>query len=285
MTQPGSLPEGGAAAEHSGARPSAGARASLLSPAIVLAVLLLPPSSLAQESGHASGAEARAAADTSAELVGHVLSRAGGGPIGGAQIRIPDLGRAALTDSAGRFRVEALPAGELGVLVDYLGYSTNRRRVRLAAGHVTHVRFLMERDVLVLEDLRVEIRRASRPSMYSGYYRRKARGIGEFIDQQDIEERDPEYLSDMMRTVPGVRVGAGRFGGGGVAIRQGATLCHPKVFLDGVPTYGFRIDNVLPRDVVGIEVYHHVSRIPPQFNIPRMECGVVVIWTKDGTQR
>lgn len=284
MTQRRSLPVGGTAAEAPGPRPVAGARAVLLLAAALLAPLLPPPPAPAQEFGGDAGEEARAAADTSAHLVGHVFSRARGRPIGGAQIRIPDVGRAALTDSAGRFRVEALPAGELGVLVDYLGYSTNRRRVRLEGGHVTHVRFLMERDVLVLEDLRVEVS-SPPPSMYSGYYRRKARGIGEFIDQQDIEERDPQYLSDMMRTVPGIRVGVGRFGGGRVAIRQGATLCHPKVFLDGVPTYGFRIDNVLPRDVVGIEVYHHVSRIPPQFNVPRMECGIVVIWTKDGTQR
>jgi hypothetical protein len=45
---------------------------------------------------------------------------------------------------------------------------------------------------------------------------------------------------------------------------------------------GFNIDDMMPGDVEGIELYAGPSVVPPQFNNPRssVNCGLVLIWTR-----
>jgi hypothetical protein len=38
-----------------------------------------------------------------------------------------------------------------------------------------------------------------------------------------------------------------------------------------------------PKSLAGIEVYAGSATIPPQFNGMNHGCGVILVWTKDGT--
>ncbi len=220
--------------------------------------------------------------DTTANFTGTVASSQTGKPISGARVSIPEIQYGAITDEEGNFTIEELPAGLYDVRVHYLGYSTNQRPIRLQPGRVTNATFLLERDVLEVADLTVEVKRTNRVDPMADFKRRMERGFGEFITREEIEKRNPQHTSDLLRTVPGVDVGPVRRGRAQITMRRAGRQCQPVVFLDGVMTRNYNIDNLQPGAIEGIEVYRRGSETPPQFTLSSTGCGVLVIHTRTG---
>lgn len=220
--------------------------------------------------------------DTTANFTGTVASSVTGKPISGARVSIPEIQYGAITDEEGNFTIKKLPPGLYDVRVHYLGYSTNQRPIRLRPGRVTNATFLLERDVLKVADLKVEVKQTNRVDPMADFKRRMETGFGEFITRKEIEERNPQYTSDLLRTVPGVDVGPVRYGRAEVTMRRAGRKCRPVVFLDGVMSRDYRIDNLQPGAIQGIEVYRRASETPPQFNVGGTGCGVLVIHTRVG---
>lgn len=228
-----------------------------------------------------AAAAAPANADTLPRFVGIVRSRQTGEGVGGAQVRVPGQGRRTVTDDSGRFLLDSLDAGQHEVRVHYLGYTTNPRTVELRPRHSTRVELWLERTILAVEDLEVEVE-GPRPDPMAGFRSRREGGFGTFLDRGDIEARDPAQTSDLFRTMAGVSVSPNRMGTAQVTVRRFGGRCAPSVYLDGVPTAGMPVDFVLPESIVGIEVYRGPSEVPPQFNRPTSEgCGTILIWTRN----
>jgi hypothetical protein len=124
-----------------------------------------------------------------------------------------------------------------------------------------------------------------RRQLLSDFYDRMARGFGYFVTREQIEKRNPMNLSDMMRMVPGARLMPIR-GTSMAALRfsraQGGRDCPPQYYVDGVKAWNLNIDDIVPMDVEGIEIYEGASSIPPQYNTKEGNtiCGVVLIWTR-----
>lgn len=220
--------------------------------------------------------------DTTANFTGRVASAVTGKPIAGARVSIPELQFGAITDDEGNFQIRELPPGLYDVRVHYLGYSTNQRPIRLQSGRVTNATFLLERDVLEVADLTVEVKQQNRIDPMRDFRERMERGFGDFITRADIEERNPENTSDLFRMVPGVDVSPVRQGQGRVTMRCSGRKSRPVIFLDGVLTRNFPVDNLQPGAIQGIEVYRRASETPPQFSVGGPGCGVVVIHTRVG---
>ena len=88
---------------------------------------------------------------TTGNVSGRVLDGRVGDPLPGALIRVEDTGRQTVSDSAGRFHLARLPAGELTLVVGFLGRLTVRTPVNVLAGQT--VTFDVELvDELVLEE-------------------------------------------------------------------------------------------------------------------------------------
>ncbi|MDX2260632.1 MAG: TonB-dependent receptor [Gemmatimonadales bacterium] len=84
------------------------------------------------------GAAAPAAAQSSGGLVGKVVDAATGTPLRGAEIRIDAGARAAITDTAGEYRIRGLTAGPHTVTVAFVGYRPSRREgVIVRVGEIT----------------------------------------------------------------------------------------------------------------------------------------------------
>jgi hypothetical protein len=121
--------------------------------------------------------------------------------------------------------------------------------------------------------------------LLSDFYDRKSRGFGYFITRDEIEKRNPMNLSDMMRMVPGAKL-IPMTGTNQATLRfsraQIGRDCPPQYWVDGVKAYDLNIDDLIPSDVEGIEIYPGASTIPPQFNTREGTtiCGVVLIWTR-----
>lgn len=217
--------------------------------------------------------------DTTANFTGTVASSRTGEPIQGARVTIPELEYGAITDGQGKFRVESLPPGTYDVRVKYLGYSTNRRPVRLRPGRVTTATFMLERDVLKVADLEVTVKEPEPRDRMAGFKRRMKKGFGEFITREEIEERRPRNTSDLFRNVPGVEVGRLTYGRAPILMSRGARSCEPVLYLDGVLRREFAVDNLDPEAIQGIEIYRRMSEVPPQFQ-GSSSCGVLVVHTR-----
>jgi len=64
--------------------------------------------------------------------------------------------------------------------------------------------------------------------------------------------------------------------------QMGGRDCPPQYWVDGVKAFALNIDDIIPQDVEGIEIYEGASTVPPQFNTKEGTtiCGVVLIWTR-----
>jgi len=242
--------------------------------------LLLGPASL--------GAQAPAAntlrSDQEAVLVrGRVTDLTTGRALPAASLEALDLeagGRLVwegMSDSTGAFLGPRLPPSTYRLRVDALGYGPVTHVMTLSGYGEADLQIELAPVALELEPLVVVSRRRSRLET-AGFYERRNRGFGHSFTREEIEARRPGYVSDIVRTMPGVTVGPGRMGGGGLIRMRGG--CTPDVILDGVSLAGpVRLDDILTVDnLEGIEVYSG-STSPIEYS--RSSCGTVLAWTRD----
>jgi hypothetical protein len=72
---------------------------------------------------------------------------------------------------------------------------------------------------------------------------------------------------------------------------RGRAMCHPSLYLDGVPArqpdadgegdapVQLDLGTIRPDDILGIEVYRTPAETPAPFAAHSGPCGVIVIWT------
>ena len=159
----------------------------------------------------------------------------------------------------------------------------------------------MDPDAVLLAPLEVVAWSAiPEDAVLEGFKRRVENGLGVYITKDAVEARNPTFVTDLLREVPGVQV-IGQGTGIRPVVRMGRASsreCATQIFVDGflinrraasvanAPPMDFRIDDmVLPSSVEGIEIYRGLSTVPPEFLNPDAECGVVAIWTRRGGGR
>lgn len=251
-----------------GVSSAAGALAALL-----FVALLAPPAAAGQENGVRRGGEA--------SLTGLVVSAETGEPLPRAQVYLDSLRRGVITDSAGRFRLPDVPAGVRTVRVRLIGFASAATQVELRRDVITDVTFLLDREALWVEELTVTVPRGSAGKLDRvGFERRKSRGVGVFVTPEQIERLNPDNPSDLLRNLPGVRVGRPVLGRSRVQVVRGHNECSPMIYLDGQKARGLYIDQLRKEDVLALEVYRGASEIPAEFAFQLNGCGVVVVWTQ-----
>ncbi len=117
---------------------------------------------------------------------------------------IAELDLSALSDSAGHFRIEDVPAGEHQVIVGYLSMESRASQgvtATIREDRTTEVELLLD---IAVPALVVEIETLERLGKMSGFERRRARAFGWFITREEIERSTPRRLSLLLYRVPGV---------------------------------------------------------------------------------
>lgn len=217
-------------------------------------------------------------------LNGVVLDSAGM-RIEGAEVHLLRSALVARTDSAGMFLLAA-PAGNAELHVRRLGYHPLAFAIAVIAGETQSLEIVLLVHPTVIDTVLVDAV-ATSPRMYD-FEQRRVRGVGSFITRKDIEKRRPHVMSEMLRTVPGVRLDRSNTGRNSVDMtrnfdRRSRGICPVQLFVDGHPYrgYGFGLDNFTPDEVEAVEVYRSVSEIPPEYNYGSASCGVIALWTRD----
>ncbi|MFL5613170.1 MAG: carboxypeptidase regulatory-like domain-containing protein [Gemmatimonadaceae bacterium] len=207
-----------------------------------------------------------------------------GVPVPGVEVVLLQMRSAVYSDSLGVFRFANIPSGKRQLHFRRLGFSPKSIDADITDGTTLALAVVLEPYATEIEGMTVE-EATRRRQVLSDFYDRSSRGFGHFVTREQIEKRNPMNLSDMMRMIPGARLVPLR-GGSQATLRfsraQGARDCPPQYWVDGVKAWNLNIDDIVPQDVEGIEIYSGASTVPPQFNTREGTtiCGVVLIWTR-----
>ena len=222
---------------------------------------------------------------------------AAGAPIGGAQLRATGTATGTATGAApatvaraesgtdGRFLVAGVPAGATFLVARRLGYRPDSIALADVAGGNAELTIVMERVAVALVPVRVTSRRVVDGPM-AGFYQRKEQSSGRFFTREEIERRNPSRMTDLLRMIPGMRIGNRPTAVNTVRVR--GARCAPQYWLDGTPLapgVEFDIDAINPRSLDGMEVYSGPASVPIEFQRDRTgnsSCGTVLLWTARG---
>lgn len=219
----------------------------------------------------------------SGRLVGTVVARPGGHPIGGAVVSLPALDSAAVTDDRGRFLFASLPPGRYAIQLEHLSYRDRTDSVTVPPRRSVHVRISAAADPVRVDPVTVHVEgiRSSHLER-QGFYKRRRVGGGEFFTRGEILERAPARLSHLFRRVAGVQVRDGHL----LMRRAQASLtsfrrCRLQYIVNGqAAQLPMGVDTFLPGDILAVEVYRGPGEVPAVFDEGRAACGAVVLWLR-----
>lgn len=101
-------------------------------------------------------AGASSAADANTGTITGTVSNAGtGNLLNGANVEVPALGLATITDATGRFTLAGVPAGAHEVVVSYTGLDAARATARVTSGQRTALSFDLTTQIYQLSEFRV----------------------------------------------------------------------------------------------------------------------------------
>jgi hypothetical protein len=231
----------------------------------------------------------------SATLIGTVID-SGGAPLAGAEISVVGLdGLRTVTGDSGTFRLTGLPTGSVVFSVRRLGYEAATFTAQLRPGRTHRANFPL---TMAAQRLRtVGISDTMNTHWLDQFEARRSSQRGTFLTRKDIEKRNARNGSDLVRTIPGIRVASRSNGSSEVSMTRaaGAQRCLPQMYVHGVP-YSGTLDDFGVDDIEALEVYVGISEIPAELNrsMPTgvgvrrgmaAPCAVIVVWTRDPRKR
>ena len=234
---------------------------------------------------------------TAQAVSGRIVDARSGQPLAFALVVVFERGdeiERTVADTAGEFSIAltGLAGHDVLVTVRRLGYRPASRRLRMPDSRDgVALDVTLDLVPIRLEDVTSAAARRARRLANAGFYDRSREGFGHFVTEEDILERNPHEVTDVLLRIPGVsRIGRSD-GSAMISImraqgRFASAFCSPKVFVDGVVvatpnTQAFDFDAFLePEEIAGIEIYRGPAELPVMFGGAESDCGVIVVWTK-----
>ena len=208
-------------------------------------------------------------------------------PLIGAQIRFGNAVDVAESDDAGQFTATRVSAGSIWLRVRRIGYRPESLLVTVVPGQSIEPTVVMRQIAQSIAAVKVIGRRDLIGPMAGFYKRLQMGGGGRFFTQADIAKRQPSRMTDLLRSVPGVRIESRGFDN---KVRIRGSRCSPLIWLDGQGLFAgeFDLDSVDPYSFEGIEVYSGPAGVPVEFQGNQRvssSCGTVILWSRRGELR
>jgi hypothetical protein len=195
--------------------------------------------------------------------------------------------------------VRATTARDGSFTIDRVAPGVKRITFRGARVAIRHIAVIAEQGQshLLLVALReaplVVVRRES-PSIdqrMAEFRQRRRTGGGVYLERAEIEKRNPRTLTDLLRTISGIRVlpRGGGYRYVSTHFRRlsenvedpDAGMCDLMVYLDGQPVpmgAGDADVRIRVTELAALEVYVTAGSIPRQFAGVSAACGVIMLW-------
>jgi len=218
-------------------------------------------------------------------------------PMLGAEVGILRTSVKIATNALGRFRITDVQMGTYILTLRRFGYSPIASVISVNAGDTLRLTYALQPlgKGRLLDTVRVTERQESRNLM--DFERRRRLGVGKFLTAAELEKRGSIDLATVLRgfisiavvrdDATGVTSLQNRRDQGNMISAQGAGACAVQVVVDNVPM-PHEVDVELlprPKEIAGVEVYAGPAGAPSQFGGEDRRCGMVLIWTKDGSNR
>jgi len=206
---------------------------------------------------------------TTGSVTGQVTNQATGAPLANVQVTVGVAGLGGLTGNDGRFALASVPAGEVVVRVQMIGFTPAERTVTVVPGQPAVVNFQLASRALDLDGIVVT-------GTAGGTQRRALGNVVSSLDAEAVMQQSPVANMDQMlaQRTPGLMMtpGGGNVGtGAAVRIRGVSSLSlgnEPIVYIDGIrmdsdPRRGpgqrggsnvSRLNDLNPNDIASIEV-------------------------------
>lgn len=246
----------------------------------------------------AAGLFLAAASPAAAQTItGRVLDDGTAEPLEGVRVVLTDeegqdYGET-FTDATGWFSLAVPRAGDWQVAADLIGYgSVESDALSVQSGERVLVEVRLAVEAVAVGRVVVTSRVASMNPDIQAFYDRVERGrlsgIGRFVTRTEVEASTPSEPSDLLRTMPGVRVvRRDRRIGSGSAIEM-AGGCTPAIYVDGTQINRFSgiaddLDDFVSANAIeGIEVYRGAGSQVGRYHDDR-GCGLILVWTRRGS--
>lgn len=175
----------------------------------------------------------------------------------------------------GQFEFRDVAPGKVLIVAHRLGYKQRSIEVDVGSSAQQTVQIDL---VTVPTDIETVVVEDSPGRLQEFIEHRKSSKFGHFFDQNQIRVKNPRYLSELFRTIPGARLAPSPSGGSKLLLRG----CKPKIWLDGVLAQDAEIDELIgPSEIAGIEIYTSMAGIPAQYmDRENRACGAVIIWSR-----
>ena len=190
-------------------------------------------------------------------------------PLPAAQVYVDGTQLGTITDSGGNYSISGVPAGEVTVSVQLIGFATASSDITVASGETVTLDFQLSERALDLDGIVVT-------GTAGGTQRRAIGNVVATVDAEEIMTRSPIGNVDQLvgQRTPGAMMlpGTGQVGtGSAVRIRGNSSLSlanEPIIYIDGVrmdsdPRRGpgqrgganvSRLNDVHPGDIESIEI-------------------------------
>jgi hypothetical protein len=205
----------------------------------------------------------------------------------GSRVELVGTDIVTMTNDKGQFTMRNLPSGSHVLLARHLGFGAETVPVDLSSHEPKQVSVKLPKFVATIEPVVVTAKRAASLDKV-GFTMRQKSGTGFYLGPEQIERLAPNYLTDILRTVPGLQVSYGPQGEEvtstrGVTSLSGASPCV-QYYVDDSPWQSLMPGDVNQfvngREVVGIEVYNGPGTPPQYTRGGQGECTTIVVWTK-----
>lgn len=181
------------------------------------------------------------------------------------------------TDDEGGFRFADVPAGAYRLRVEAPGYGDMVDTLHVPVEGEVELVLQLSQGAERLELIVVTEDRSPPPASLDER-RRLAGGSRFLVTREEIEERDPRYVSELLRRVPGGMVVPAPTPGYMLLLRG---QCRPGIWIDAVEISGTsNIDKLVsPQEVEALEVFHGFE-LPVEYGVNT--CGGILVWTRSG---
>lgn len=204
----------------------------------------------------------------------------------GSRVELMGTDAIALTNDKGEFTMRNLPSGSHVLLARHLGFGAETIPVDLSSHEPKQVTIKLPKFVAMLDPVTVTAKREAALDKV-GFSSRMRNGQGFYLGPDRLKDIHAQYLTDILRLVPSLRVTSSAQGdvvtsSRGVTSLSGNSGCV-QYYVDDMPwqsaSPGDINDFVNGNEVVGVEVYNGPGT-PPQYSRALQDCTTVVLWTK-----
>ncbi len=204
----------------------------------------------------------------------------------GSRVEVVGTDVVGMTNEKGEFALRNLPSGSHVLLARHLGFGAETVPVDLSSREPRQVTIKLPKFVAMIDPVVVTAKRVASLDKV-GFTQRQKSGVGFYLGPEQIQRIRPNFLTDVLRTVPSLRISYTPEGevvssSRGVSSLSGSGCI--QYYVDDMPWQSAQpgdINNfVNGSEVVGLEVYQG-SATPAQYTKGGQgDCTTIVVWTK-----